>query len=307
MPRPSSLAWPAISSRLATGKALTIAEFNPSRVTVWRVRPDCAVRRGSGASRMTWTRSASGMLDERRAVRPSSGPARRPHYARPHRPRYGRGGQDGSTPIARSMSPGRPTPVPGRSARPTRSMTCSRRPPRACRCPRPCGTSSCCCAAPVGPAGVHRPAVVPARGPARRFQAVHGPLRAERRQRHRIRRGGARCGLRVPARLHESARSRPAPTRSPRRCYAPAWSASTGCRSSCARTRGAWLDVLAEVPDRLDVTGPSHLIVAIEVVRHRRDVRDQDRPRRRAHPRAAADAADGPVTFSLLTYGAHTL
>lgn len=67
----------------------------------------------------------------------------------------------------------------------------------------------------------------------------------------------------------------------------------------------AWLDVLAEVPERLDVYGPSHLIVAVEacgsaeVFQARIDRADD----------LIADiqqAADGPVTFSLLTYAAHT-
>ena len=65
-----------------------------------------------------------------------------------------------------------------------------------------------------------------------------------------------------------------------------------------------WLDVLAEVPERLDVYGPAHLIVAVEacgspeVFETRIDRADE-------LIADIQDAADGPVTFSLLTYAAH--
>jgi hypothetical protein len=67
----------------------------------------------------------------------------------------------------------------------------------------------------------------------------------------------------------------------------------------------AWLDVLAEVPERLDAYGPCHLIVAVEAcgTAEEFEVRIDRADQLMAD---VQDAADGPVTFSLLTYAAHT-
>ena len=67
----------------------------------------------------------------------------------------------------------------------------------------------------------------------------------------------------------------------------------------------AWLDVLAEVPERLDVYGPSHLIVAVEACGSA-EVFETRIDRADELIADVQDAADGPVTFSLLTYAAHT-
>jgi hypothetical protein len=67
----------------------------------------------------------------------------------------------------------------------------------------------------------------------------------------------------------------------------------------------SWLDVMAAVPSRLDVIGPAHLIVAIELcgtpdqLQARVDRADQLIEQVRG-------SADGPVTFSLLTYASHS-
>ena len=67
----------------------------------------------------------------------------------------------------------------------------------------------------------------------------------------------------------------------------------------------SWLDVVALVPDRLDVIGPTHLIVAVEVsgspeaLQARADRASQLIGEVRA-------GAEGPVTFSLLTYASHS-
>jgi hypothetical protein len=66
-----------------------------------------------------------------------------------------------------------------------------------------------------------------------------------------------------------------------------------------------WLDVLAAVPERLDVYGPSHLIVAIEACGDA-EVYETRIDRARELIADVQDAADGPVAFSLLTYAAHT-
>lgn len=67
----------------------------------------------------------------------------------------------------------------------------------------------------------------------------------------------------------------------------------------------SWLDILAVVPERLDVAGPAHLIVAVEVCGTADDLRDRaDRARQLV--REAAAGADSPMRFSLLSYGAHT-
>ncbi len=67
----------------------------------------------------------------------------------------------------------------------------------------------------------------------------------------------------------------------------------------------AWLDVLAEVPERLDVYGPSHLIVAVEACGSA-EVFETRIDRAEELIADVQDTADGPVTFSLLTYAAHT-
>ena len=65
-----------------------------------------------------------------------------------------------------------------------------------------------------------------------------------------------------------------------------------------------WLDVLAEVPDRLDVYGPAHLIVAVECCGTDSEVEARiDRAGQLID--SVRNAADGPVTFSLLTFAAH--
>jgi len=65
-----------------------------------------------------------------------------------------------------------------------------------------------------------------------------------------------------------------------------------------------WLDVLAQVPERLDKYGPAHLIVAVECAGTDEEVEARiDRARQLID--AVGEAADGPVTFSLLTFSAH--
>ena len=66
-----------------------------------------------------------------------------------------------------------------------------------------------------------------------------------------------------------------------------------------------WLDVMAVVPDRLDVIGPAHLIVAVELCGAAAELQERvDRASQLiGHVR---DGADGPVTFSLLTYASHS-
>jgi hypothetical protein len=67
----------------------------------------------------------------------------------------------------------------------------------------------------------------------------------------------------------------------------------------------SWAEVLARVPERLDAYGPCHLIVAVEAC----GTADEFEARIDRADQLIADvqdAADGPVTFSLLTYAAHT-
>jgi hypothetical protein len=66
-----------------------------------------------------------------------------------------------------------------------------------------------------------------------------------------------------------------------------------------------WLDVLAELPDRLDVYGPAHLIVAIETC----GTVEEFEARVDLAEQLVTDvqaAADGPVIFSVLAYATHT-
>jgi hypothetical protein len=66
-----------------------------------------------------------------------------------------------------------------------------------------------------------------------------------------------------------------------------------------------WLDVLATVPERLDVFSPAHLIVAVEVCGSAAEVEGRvDRASQLIGD--IASGADGPVRFSLLTYAAHS-
>ena len=66
-----------------------------------------------------------------------------------------------------------------------------------------------------------------------------------------------------------------------------------------------WLDVVALVPDRLDVIGPAHLIVAVEVCGSPEVLRARaDRASQLIGE--VRDDADGPVTVSLLTYASHS-
>jgi hypothetical protein len=67
----------------------------------------------------------------------------------------------------------------------------------------------------------------------------------------------------------------------------------------------SWLDILAVVPERLDVAGPAHLIVAVEICGTPAELRERAGRARRL-VREAAAGADSPVRFSLLSYGAHT-
>jgi hypothetical protein len=67
----------------------------------------------------------------------------------------------------------------------------------------------------------------------------------------------------------------------------------------------SWLDIIASVPDRLDVIGPAHLIVAIEVCGTTAEVQARVDRARQLIGLVHADA-DGPVTFSLLTYASHS-
>jgi hypothetical protein len=71
----------------------------------------------------------------------------------------------------------------------------------------------------------------------------------------------------------------------------------------CDDTR-SWLDVLAAVPERLDVVGPAHLIIAIEVCGPAEDLHTRvDRARQLIGDVTAG--TDAPVRFSVLTYAAH--
>ena len=65
-----------------------------------------------------------------------------------------------------------------------------------------------------------------------------------------------------------------------------------------------WLDVVAAVPDRLDVVGPVHLIVAIEVCGLLGDF-DTRIDRAKQLIEDVRGGTDGPVRFSLLSYAAH--
>jgi hypothetical protein len=66
----------------------------------------------------------------------------------------------------------------------------------------------------------------------------------------------------------------------------------------------SWPDVLAQVPERLDEYGPAHLIVAVECCGTDDEVEARiDRARQLID--TVREGADGPVTFSLLTFAAH--
>jgi hypothetical protein len=67
----------------------------------------------------------------------------------------------------------------------------------------------------------------------------------------------------------------------------------------------SWLDVVAAVPDRLDVIGPAHLIVAIEICGTADEIRAR-LERAKQLIGTVHDDADGPVTFSVLTYASHS-
>lgn len=67
----------------------------------------------------------------------------------------------------------------------------------------------------------------------------------------------------------------------------------------------SWLDVVAVIPDRLDLIGPAHLIVAVEICGSAETLRVRvDRAAQLIGE--VRDGADGPVVFSLLTYASHS-
>lgn len=66
----------------------------------------------------------------------------------------------------------------------------------------------------------------------------------------------------------------------------------------------SWSEVAAAVPDRLDVAGPAHVIFAVELCGSADDVQARvDRVGQLVS--AIRDGATGPVRFSLLSYAAH--
>jgi hypothetical protein len=66
-----------------------------------------------------------------------------------------------------------------------------------------------------------------------------------------------------------------------------------------------WPDVVALVPDRLDLIGPAHLIVAVEVCGTAEVLRSRvDRARQLIGE--VRSRADGPVAFSVITYASHS-
>ena len=179
---------------LTTGKSLIIAEFHTNKVTVWRVRLDsCGTPRVRFESR-TWD-----LLQAReRSTRPrwprTSGPTRATRWCSPVPAAMQRGPSPAGMRIARSPSRGRSTGWRARSAPPPPSMTCSRRPRRAFRCPRRSGTSWCCCVVQGRAVSSSPRSSSSSRGPARRHQDVQRPVRAERRERHRVRNRGTERG-----------------------------------------------------------------------------------------------------------------
>ena len=67
----------------------------------------------------------------------------------------------------------------------------------------------------------------------------------------------------------------------------------------------SWQDVLATVPERLDVPYPAHLIAAIETCGSTAEVEERiDRASQLIND--VASGAEGPVRFSLLTYASHS-
>jgi hypothetical protein len=67
----------------------------------------------------------------------------------------------------------------------------------------------------------------------------------------------------------------------------------------------SWLDIVAAVPDRLDMIGPAHLIVAVETCGTADEVQARADRAEQLIGQVRADA-DGPVAFSLLTYASHS-
>jgi hypothetical protein len=79
----------------------------------------------------------------------------------------------------------------------------------------------------------------------------------------------------------------------------------TGLPAKLRDDARSWLDLLAVVPERLDVADPAHLIIAVEACGTPADLRARaDRARQLISD--AAEGADSPVRFSLLSYAVHT-
>lgn len=72
-----------------------------------------------------------------------------------------------------------------------------------------------------------------------------------------------------------------------------------------ARDPRNWQEVLDAVPPRFEATGPVHLVIAIESCGTDEQVYDRAHWARQL-VRDVADAAAGPVTYSLVGYGAHS-
>jgi hypothetical protein len=292
--------------RLATGKSLVIAEFNTSKVTVWRVRPDsCGTPRVWRESRALDLLQAWGMLDE------------------PALAAYIRPGEGDRMVVART---GRATEgfEAGRDA--DRAFDVAREAYQQAWAFRSAASvddllEEATARVPLA-SSVWYELVLLRRTRSGRVEFTAQQLFLPGAQRDETRTFTVRCEpsdengtvFAVAARNAEldfqllsmkSSRIQPGTYTVTATLSRPGSVRFTGLPAPVRDDPRSWLDILAVVPERFDVAGPAHLIVAVEVCGTPDELRERA-DRARQFVREAAAGADSPVRFSLLSYGAHT-
>jgi hypothetical protein len=290
--------------RLTVGKALTIAEFAPDKVTVWKVRPDsCGTPRIWYWPRNWGSLRAGGVLDERELVSfmlPADASRMllaRTEFAAPSAP-VGRDAERAYG-IARAAYP---------RARAFRS------------------TASVDDLLDEAIASVPLPQwyelVLLRRRPSGRLEFTAQQLFAPGARRADTRTFAVRCEpsdengtvFAVAAReaalqfrlvSMASAKIPPGSYNVTATLLRPGAVRFDGLPVKLREDTRSWLDVLAAVPERLDVFSSAHLIVAVELCGSAAEVEGRvDRASQLISD--VAGGADGPVRFSLLTYAAHS-
>jgi hypothetical protein len=291
--------------RLATGKSLIIAEFDTTKVTVWRVRPDsCGTPRVWRESRTWDLLQAWGMLDEPALagyIRPGDGDLM--VVARTGRDTEGfEAGRDAD----RAFDVAREAYPPARAFRSTASVDDL--------------LAEATARVPLS-SSVWYELVLLRRSGSGRIEFTAQQLFLPEARRGDTRTFTIRCEpsdengtvFAVAARNPEldfqllsmkSARLQPGTYTVTATLTRPGGVRFSGLPTPVRDDSRSWLDVLAVVPERLDVAAPAHLIIAVEVCGTQDDLRARaDRARQLVRDAANADR---PMLFSLVSYGAHT-